>query len=259
MACPQGVWQGHRIGLDADIHWRIVHVVLDPFAINHRQLDDVAFDFQAGGYIQSPTCRVSAEIEWVGEVSSHETRRTTPAARNQPHPFPKVTSPVKSGIGKRGCDVGQFDAVCVNTAVTACARSFDGEGHMGIALNRHPPELHVSVPHEARRSPILQRIGKYIGIRKDAPVLPGAELSDFSLGVPKANCRLPFVNTHAEEFPLKYGRKIAEVRWRARLHPKRDWRTPANVLWSSPNSPSNDGSLVTRRVSNHAGLIVLKS
>src|SRR4029450_9274401 len=91
---------------------------------------------------------------------------------------------------------------------------------MGIASDRHPAELHVSVPHEAGRSPILQRIGKRIGIREDPPVLPSTERSEFSPGVPKTNRGLPFVNTDAEEFPLKYGLKVAEVRWSGRLHPK---------------------------------------
>src|SRR5215471_21064698 len=37
------------------------------------------------------------------------------------------------------------------------------------------------------------------------------------------------------------------------LAPKRVCRTPANVLWSWPYSPSNEGSLVTRMVSNQFG------
>src|SRR4029078_9213750 len=41
--------------------------------------------------------------------------------------------------------------------------------------------------------------------------------------------------------------------------PKRLCRTPANVLWFSPNCFSNDGSLVTRSVSDQFGLICLKS
>ena len=42
------------------------------------------------------------------------------------------------------------------------------------------------------------------------------------------------------------------------LTPSRLWRTPANVLPSSPNSPSNDGSRLTRIVSNQLGLMVLR-
>jgi hypothetical protein len=41
--------------------------------------------------------------------------------------------------------------------------------------------------------------------------------------------------------------------------PKRDWRTLANVRLSSPNCLSNDGSLVTRMVSNQSGSICFKS
>ena len=43
------------------------------------------------------------------------------------------------------------------------------------------------------------------------------------------------------------------------LTPRRLWRTPANVLLSSPNSFATFGSLVTRRVSYQFGLICLKS
>src|SRR4029079_8924655 len=43
------------------------------------------------------------------------------------------------------------------------------------------------------------------------------------------------------------------------LKPRRLWRTPANVLLSSPNSSSTFGSLVNRRVSYQLGLICLKS
>jgi len=43
------------------------------------------------------------------------------------------------------------------------------------------------------------------------------------------------------------------------LTPSRLCRTPANVLLLSPNSPANEGSLVTRIVSDQFGLIDLKS
>src|SRR4029453_11741560 len=43
------------------------------------------------------------------------------------------------------------------------------------------------------------------------------------------------------------------------LTPRRLCLTPAKLLWSLPNSPSNVGSLVTRKVSNQSGWIDLKS
>ena len=43
------------------------------------------------------------------------------------------------------------------------------------------------------------------------------------------------------------------------LTPRRLWRTPMNVLLSSPNSFANFGSLVRRRVSYQSGWICLKS
>ena len=43
------------------------------------------------------------------------------------------------------------------------------------------------------------------------------------------------------------------------LTPSRLCRTPEKVLLSLPNSSSNDGSFVTRNVSNQSGWICLKS
>ena len=75
----------------------------------------------------------------------------------------------------------------------------------------------------------------------------------------QAEGRLPRVHAGAEQLELEDGLQFAEAVGVEDLTPRRLWRTPANVLLSSPNSFSNDGSLVTRRVSNQSGWICLKS
>src|SRR4029434_5479165 len=105
---------------------------------------DVFFDFQTGGYIHSPTCLVAAQVELViNQViprnAANNSRGTEPTPLlSKGH----LTSEIRHGIPR--LNAGYSDAIPINTAVTACARSFDGETHMGIASDRHPAELHVS-------------------------------------------------------------------------------------------------------------------
>ena len=64
---------------------------------------------------------------------------------------------------------------------------------------------------------------------------------------------LPGIDAGAEQLELEDGPQRAEIGRREGPDAQRLWRTPANVLWSSPNSFSNFGSLVKRNVSYQSG------
>ena len=90
------------------------------------------------------------------------------------------------------------------------------------------------------------------------PVLPGPEVAEFAVGMPQPERRLALVDASAEHFELERRAQLTERRGVEAPHAQAVCRTPANVLPSSPNSPSNDGSRLTRIVSNQFGLMVLK-
>src|SRR6185436_12182765 len=79
-----------------------------------------------------------------------------------------------------------------------------------LRRGRGPTELHVAVPREAGRSPVLERVGERVRIGKWAPVLARPELADLAPGMTQPERRLSGVHTGAEQFELENGLEVAQ-------------------------------------------------
>ena len=129
-----------------------------------------------------------------------------------------------------------------------------------VALDRHPAHLDVAEEHHAGRAPVLERVREHVGVHERAPGLARAELAEFAVGVAQPERRLARVDARAEqlELELSSSARPATVGVR-RLHAEAASGARRRTCCRPCRTrPSNDGSFVTRIVSNQFGLICLK-
>ena len=187
-------------------------------------------------------------------------RRSIAAARTWPHSPGTCTRPAKSGSGKRG----RMPWSSMRSAYTPWSPLAPGRASASIRLlcrsGTACSEAARCGTTAAGRPPVFERVREHVRVGERAPG-PGRRRSAPSS--PHAWRRRKVVCPSSTPVPNSSNSKMVFSSPRlgraSALTPRRLWRTPANVLLSSPNSFVDDGSLVRRSVSYQFGSICLKS
>jgi hypothetical protein len=196
-----------RVGevvLDADVHRRVVPVVLHPVSVRHRAAEDVPRDLQVRAEVEAPPGGAAAEVvlvvvEVVPLHLAHD-----PGDLDVP-PAPRVAE-VRRDVRQReaGLDALELDAAGVDALVRARPRPLEGDHEVRVALlPRRPAQLHVAKEDHPVRPPVLDRVREHVGVHERAPRLARPDLAQLAPGVAEAERRLPGVAAGAEQLELK--------------------------------------------------------
>src|SRR5262249_33114005 len=89
-----------------------------------------------------------------------------------------------------------------------------------LPLQWHPTNLHVAKPNQSVRSPIFNCVWKRIRVYEGAPVLSGAELPQFAIGVAQTKNGLTSIIAAAEQLEFENSFQLAKPGGHRCLTPK---------------------------------------
>src|SRR5262249_40478156 len=108
------------------------------------------------------------------------------------------------GILKPAIDAWFFDADAEHSEVLAGSRPLESNREIVVVRHdRHISNLHVAEEQHAGRAPVLERVGKDIGVHEWAPGLSRAKVTELSIRMSEAKRRLACVYADAEQFPFE--------------------------------------------------------
>src|SRR5258705_2285195 len=196
-----------RVGLGADVYWRIVEIVLNAAAEDVLQAEYVVgrrLDVRADADAPSPV--MAAPIEPVlEEIVVHDVAEGAADLDVAPATTHAVM-PGEIGRGEPADDFLQFEAIGHQAGVTAGARGFDRNPDVGIGnivRVRLPEHLGVAEEQHPVWPPVVQDVRENIDVHELAVGQPRANLPPLSPGVAKPYRGLSGIDADAEQVELE--------------------------------------------------------
>ena len=204
-----------EVALDADVHRRVVHVVLDALAVDDRSRSTCFAELDVRAEVDAPADGVAAEVDSV-VVEVVPLHLAQDAGDLDVAPVARLAE-VRREVGQREArrDVLQLDAVGEVALVGARARPLERDREARVA----------SVCHGVQRSCTLRKntmpfgpqysteFGNTSGSMNGLQVWPAPNLPELAPGVAQAERRLPGVDAGAEQLELEDRLELARARW----------------------------------------------